>query len=162
MVAAAPSRRTNGFILFERSVSFAASAATTSCSDWRCSTWMRYSYYGRRQAALSGALALVFDRAAALFGTKAAAAERHRATMRRCIFKIARRAAILPSVVTSFGFGVREHAPKTNEIRVVEADRRRRWEAPALSCTASYRKRPLWPLRQDKRAPRPGRTVKND
>ena len=44
---------------------------------------------------LSGALALLFDRAAALFGTKAAAAERHRATMRRCIsLKIARRAAI--------------------------------------------------------------------
>ena len=124
--------------------------------------WIRYSRYGRWQAALSGALALLFDRAAALFGTKAAAAERHRATMRRCISYIARRAAILPSVVTSFGFGVREHAPKTNEIRVVEADQRRRWEAPALSCTASYRKRPLWPLRQDKRAPRPGRTVKND
>merc|ERR1719460_736037 len=48
-------------------------------------------------AALRGALALLFDRAAALFGTKAAAAERHRATIRRCIFKIARRAAILPS-----------------------------------------------------------------
>ena len=72
--------------------------------------------YGRWQAALSGALALLFDRAAALFGTKAAAAERHSATMRRCIFKIARRAAILPSVVTSFGFGVRARAKIKREI----------------------------------------------
>merc|ERR1719460_931194 len=39
-------------------------------------------------AALSGALALL-DRAAALFGTKAAAAERHRATMRRCMVELA-------------------------------------------------------------------------
>ena len=44
--------------------------------------------YGRRLAALSGALALLLERAAALFGTKAAAAERHRATMRRCIVEI--------------------------------------------------------------------------
>ena len=59
---------------------------------------------------------MLFDRAAALFGTKAAAAERHSATMRRCIFKIARRAAILPSVVTSFGFGVRARAKIKREI----------------------------------------------
>ena len=47
---------------------------------------------------------MLLERAAALFGTKAAAAERHRATIRRCIFKIARRAAILPSVVTALAF----------------------------------------------------------
>ena len=65
--------------------------------------WIRYSRYGRWQAALSGALALLFDRAAALFGTKAAAAERHRATMRRCIFKIARLAAICPHTSAFIG-----------------------------------------------------------
>ena len=57
---------------------------------------------------------MLFDRAAALFGTKAAAAERHRATMRRCIFKIARRAAILPSYVLCFLPIVRARAPDPN------------------------------------------------
>ena len=76
--------------------------------------WIRYSSYGRRQAALSGALALLFDRAAALFGTKAAAAERHRATIRRCISYIARRAAILPSYVLRFLPVVRARAPDPN------------------------------------------------
>ena len=61
--------------------------------------WM-YSRYGRRQAALSGALALLFDRAAALFGTKAAAAERHRATMRRCMVKFALSNPILATELT--------------------------------------------------------------
>merc|ERR1719460_752462 len=41
-------------------------------------------------AALRGALALLAaDRAAALFGTRAAAAERHRATTMRCMVKLA-------------------------------------------------------------------------
>ena len=85
--------------LFDATSRSAATAAAASCSAC-CSNSGFGIRYGRWQAALSGALALLFDRAAALFGTKAAAAERHRATIRRCIFKIARRAAILPSVVT--------------------------------------------------------------
>ena len=106
--------------------------------------WIRYSSYGRWQAALSGALALLFDRAAALFGTKAAAAERHRATMRRCIFKIARRAAILPSYVLRFLPVVRARAPDPNCVEGM-VGARRRCDAPALFCTASYRTRPLRP-----------------
>merc|ERR1719247_1885390 len=51
-------------------------------------------------AALSGALALLFDHAAALFGTKAAAAERHRATMRRCMVKFALSNPILATGLT--------------------------------------------------------------
>ena len=62
--------------------------------------WIRYSSYGRWQAALRGALALLFDRAAALFGTKAAAAERHRATMRRCMVKFALSNPILATELT--------------------------------------------------------------
>ena len=56
---------------------------------------------------------MLLERAAALFGTKAAAAERHRATIRRCIFKIARRAAILSSGVTALA-AVRARAPDPN------------------------------------------------
>ena len=73
-----------------------------------------YPRFGTPLTTLRGALALLFDRAAALFGTKAAAAERHRATMRRCIFKIARRAAILPSYVLCFLPVVRARAPDPN------------------------------------------------
>ena len=50
--------------------------------------WVRIRLPDAGKPTLSGALALLFDRAAALFGTKAAAAERHRATMRRCIVEI--------------------------------------------------------------------------
>ena len=57
---------------------------------------------------------MLFDRAAAPCGTKAAAAERHRATMRRCISYIARRAAILPSYVLCFLPIVRARAPDPN------------------------------------------------
>ena len=43
---------------------------------------------------------MLFDRAAALFGTKAAAAERHRATMRRCMVKFALSNPILATELT--------------------------------------------------------------
>ena len=85
----ARSRRTNGFILFERNLKCAASAAAASCSAWRFSTGFGIRAADAGKPTLSGALALLFDRAAALFGTKAAAAERHRATMRRCMVKLA-------------------------------------------------------------------------
>jgi hypothetical protein len=81
---------------FERSVKSAAIAATVSCSAPLLRHWIHIRATDAGRPTLSGALALLFDRAAALFGTKAAAAERHRATMRRCILQIARRAATLP------------------------------------------------------------------
>ena len=62
-----------------------------------------YLRFGTPQPTLRGALALLFDRAAAPFGTKAAAAERHRATIRRCICYIARLAAICPHTSVFFG-----------------------------------------------------------
>ena len=90
LLVAAPCapRRTDEVNLFERELKGAASAATASCSAWRCSTGIGYRATDAGRPTLSGALALLFDRAAALFGTKAAAAERHRATMRRCIVEI--------------------------------------------------------------------------
>ena len=98
------SRRTNGFILFERNLKCAASAAAASCSVPLSRPWIRIRATDAGKPTLSGALALLFDRAAALFGTKAAAAERHRATMRRCIFKIAPSRCDLPDVSLLFGF----------------------------------------------------------
>ena len=59
-----------------------------------------YSRFGTPQTTLRGALALLFDRAAALFGTKAAAAERHRATMRRCMVKFTLSNPILATEMT--------------------------------------------------------------
>ena len=123
--------------------------------------WNRYSRYGRRQAALSGALALLFDRAAALFGTKAAAAERHRATMRRCIFYIARRAAILPSYVLCFLPVVRARAPDPNCVEG-SVGARRRCEPPPLFFTASYQTRPLRSPWRAKRAPAAGTDGEDD
>ena len=77
---------------------------------------------------------LAADRAAALFGTRAAAAERHRATTMRCMVKLAQ--PIWLCRVTPIFEPLREHALKSNvSPRLVGA--RRRWEAPALFCTAS-------------------------
>ena len=55
---------------------------------------------------MSGALALL-DRAAALFGTKAAAAERHRATIRRCMVAIGPVLAIADAELTTAKAGER-------------------------------------------------------
>ena len=46
---------------------------------------------------------MLFDRAAALFGTKAAAAERHRATMRRCMVQLAHPTRFCYAGLTSKG-----------------------------------------------------------
>ena len=43
---------------------------------------------------------MLLERAAALFGTKAAAAERHRATIRRCMVKCASPTPILATELT--------------------------------------------------------------
>ena len=130
----ARSRRTNGSILFERDLKCAATAAAASCSAPLSRPWIRIRASGRRKPTLRGALALLFDRAAALFGTKAAAAERHSATMRRCIFEFALRAATLPLHV-AFGPARAARARDPNCGRVGGA--RRRCEAPSLLYTAS-------------------------
>ena len=55
---------------------------------------------------------LAADRAAALFGTRAAAAERHRATTMRCMVKLAQ--PIWLCRVTPIFEPLREHALKSN------------------------------------------------
>ena len=78
---------------------------------------------------------MLFDRAAALFGTKAAAAERHRATMRRCIVEIRLCAPLSRSHVV-FDEGRRARA-KAQEQRGGSATKKT--EVPTTPKTAQYR-----------------------
>ena len=160
VAAAAPSRRTNGFILFERSLNFCSQCCGAVVERSSFAALDPYSRFGTPQTTLRGALALLFDRAAALFGTKAAAAERHRATIRRCIFEIARLAAILPSGVTLLAFW-RESTRSPRSKRDYSLWRETSLRAPpaVLHCVVLNTTPPAAVACQNAR-PRPGRTVK--